>query len=213
MCSSSKSFSVSSSYWQYCLSPIFLKLKKNSFLSTFVHIMNASVSNTELKNSIDWLLKYRPTEGKKEKNQFTSISLSGNFFSAFVDRTRSATCLTLSSRSSMVSSVGTSATIAVAEASRALPLLVSSDLASFSKPSPFLEISSFERVSQFLDLTLTAGTSLILFCGTTFSAKFQIEKNKKSSKSLLLWQGGNLLKLHKTLSKNTIRAANRGKKK
>jgi hypothetical protein len=113
----------------------------------------------------------------------------------------------------MVSSVGTSATIAVAEASRALPLLVSSDLASFSKPSPFLEISSFERVSQFLDLTLTAGTSLILFCGTTFSAKFQIEKNKKSSKSLLLWQGGNLLKLHKTLSKNTIRAANRGKKK
>jgi len=113
----------------------------------------------------------------------------------------------------MVSSVGTSATIAVAEASRALPLLVSSDLASFSKPSPFLEISSFERVSQFLDLTLTAGTSLILFCGTTFSAKFQIEKNKKSSKSLLLWQGGNLLKLHKTLSKNTIRAAKRGKKK
>jgi hypothetical protein len=73
-----------------------------------------------------------------------------------------------------------------------------------------LEISSFERVSQFLDLTLTAGTSLILFCGTTFSTKFQIEKNKKSSKSLLLWQGGNLLKLHKTLSKNTIRAANRG---
>ncbi len=124
------------------------------------------------------LLKYLPTGEKKEKNQFTSISLLGNFFSAFVDRARSATCLTLSSRSSMVSSVGTSATIAAAEASRALPLLVSSDLASCSKPSPFLEISSFERVSQFLDLTLTAGTSLILFCGTTFSAKFQIEKIK-----------------------------------
>jgi hypothetical protein len=107
----------------------------------------------------------------------------------------------------MVSSVGTSATIAAA--SRALPLLVSSDLASFSKPSPFLEISSFERVSQFLDLTLTAGTSLILFCGTTFSAKFQTEKKKKKNlqKSLVLWQGGNLLKLHKTLSKKTIGAA------
>jgi len=181
VCSSSNSFSVSSSYWQYCLSPIFLKSKKNSFLSTFVHIMNASVSNTELKNSIDWCSWNTDQQGeKKEKNQFTSISLLGNFFSAFVDRTRSATCLTLSSRSSMVSSVGNSATIAAAEASRALPLLVSSDLASFSKPSPFLEISSFERVSQFLDLTLTAGTSLILFCGTTFSAKFQIEKKKKN---------------------------------